>query len=114
MINKEYQGTLDLIRQEIRSSRIKVAKSVTHEHIDLYLRIGEIILEKQKKQGWGKSVVEQISKDLQKDYPGNSGYSARNLWDMRRFYARYAKNEKLRQLVAEIPWGPFVKQIIYL
>ena len=70
------------------------------------MRIGEIILKKQKKQGWGKSVVEQISKDLQKDYPGNSGYSARNLWDMRRFYARYAKNEKLRQLVAEIPWGP--------
>ena len=24
---------------------------------------------------------------------------------MRRFYSRYSTNEKLRQLVAEIPWG---------
>ncbi len=105
MLSKEYKGALDLIKREIYSARIQVVKSVTIEHINLYLRIGKIILKKQKEQGWGKSVVEQISTDLQKDYPGNTGYSARNLWDMRRFYARYAENEKLRQLVAEIPWG---------
>jgi len=69
------------------------------------LSIIKIILEKQKEQGWGKSVVEKISNDLQKDFPGGNGYSARNLWDMRRFYSRYSTNEKLRQLVAEIPWG---------
>jgi predicted nuclease of restriction endonuclease-like (RecB) superfamily len=34
-----------------------------------------------------------------------SGYTARNLWDMRRFYLEYKNNEKLRRLVAEIPWG---------
>lgn len=33
------------------------------------------------------------------------GFSARNLWDMRRLYDEYRQDKKLRQLVAEIPWG---------
>ncbi len=33
------------------------------------------------------------------------GFSARNLWDMRRLYERYSSRLDLRQLVAEIPWG---------
>jgi predicted nuclease of restriction endonuclease-like (RecB) superfamily len=33
------------------------------------------------------------------------GFSTRNLWDMRRLYVEYKDFPKLRQLVAEIPWG---------
>lgn len=105
MVDKDYIGALELIKQEIQAARFHVVKTITQEHIRLYWKIGRIILEKQKEQGWGKSVVEKISNDLQKDYPESSGFSARNLWDMRRFYSRYSRNEKLRQLVAEIPWG---------
>ncbi len=105
MIGNDYKETLELIKQEIQTARFQVVKSITKEHIELYWKIGKIILEKQNDEGWGKSVVEKISKDLRQDYPESSGYSARNLWDMRRFYSRYSNNEKLRQLVAEIPWG---------
>ncbi len=105
MLTNEYKGTLELIRQEIHSARFHVARTITREHILLYWKIGKIISEKQLEQGWGKSVVEKISGDLQKEYPESSGYSTRNLWDMRRFYVRYSGSEKLRQLVAEIPWG---------
>jgi predicted nuclease of restriction endonuclease-like (RecB) superfamily len=105
MISKDYKGTLELIKHEIQTARFQIVKTITKEHIELYWKIGKIILEKQNEEGWGKSVVEKISNDLQRDYPESSGYSARNLWDMRRFYSRYSKNKKLRQLVAEIPWG---------
>ena len=105
MIGSDYKGTLELIKQEIQTAQFQVVKSITKEHIELYWKIGKIILEKQNDEGWGKSIVEKISKDLRQDYPESSGYSARNLWDMRRFYFRYSSNEKLRQLVAEIPWG---------
>ena len=50
-------------------------------------------------------MVEKLSNDLQREFFNVKGYSARNLWDMRRFYERYADKPKLRQLVAEIPWG---------
>ncbi|MFV0266250.1 MAG: DUF1016 N-terminal domain-containing protein [Draconibacterium sp.] len=105
MVSTDYKGTLDLIKREIQTAKFHVVRTITREHIGLYWKIGKIILEKQDEEGWGKSIVEKIANDLQKDYPESSGFSARNLWDMRRFYFRYSKNEKLRQLVAEIPWG---------
>ena len=103
--NTEYRKTLEKINSEIISSRIQVVRDVTYHHINLYLSIGEIILNKQAQEGWGKSVVEKLSIDLKKGHPNSSGFSARNLWDMRRFFEKYSKNTQLRQAVAEIPWG---------
>ncbi|MFN7657614.1 MAG: YhcG family protein, partial [Dolichospermum sp.] len=37
-------------------------------------------------------------------FPGISGFSARNIWNMRSFYVTYSQNEKLQPLVAEIGW----------
>jgi len=72
--------------------------------IDLYLHIGRLIVERQEAHGWGKSVVEQLSLELQKEFPAQHGYSSRNLWNMREFYLEYCKNEFLQPLVAEISW----------
>lgn len=105
MSDQAYFGTLELIRQEIQTAKFRAVNAITKEHILLYWNIGRIILEKQEELGWGKSIVDEISADLRKEFPESKGYSSRNLWDMRRFYARYSNNEKLRQLVAEIPWG---------
>ncbi len=104
-LSNNYKDALNLIKTEIQKARIKLARSVTNAQVSLYFSIGKIITERQINENWGKSVVEQLAKDLQKDFPKTQGYSARNLWDMRRFYVRYCDNEKLRQLVAEIPWG---------
>jgi hypothetical protein len=49
-------------------------------------------------------VVEQLSKDLQTEFPGIRGFSARNIWNMKNFFEFYAANEKLQPLVAEIGW----------
>jgi predicted nuclease of restriction endonuclease-like (RecB) superfamily len=73
--------------------------------IGLYWVIGSEIAQRQKKEGWGRSVVERLSSDLCTEFPGMHGFSARNLWDMRRLYEEYCGDSNLRQLVAEIPWG---------
>ncbi|MGB9498959.1 MAG: DUF1016 N-terminal domain-containing protein [Dissulfuribacterales bacterium] len=36
----------------------------------MYWDIGRMIVEKQKKEGWGKSVVENLSRDLKEVFPG--------------------------------------------
>jgi predicted nuclease of restriction endonuclease-like (RecB) superfamily len=59
---------------------------------------------KQDALGWGKAIVETLAKDLQNEFPGIQGFSARNLWNMRTFYLTYKDNEKLQPLVAEISW----------
>ena len=74
------------------------------DRIALYWEIGRMILDRQEKQGWGKSVVENLAADLQKEFPGVQGYSARNIWYMRMFYTTYRENTKLQPMVAEISW----------
>jgi predicted nuclease of restriction endonuclease-like (RecB) superfamily len=49
--------------------------------------------------------VETLSEDLQKEFPGISGFSARNIWYMQQFYTEYQGNEFLQPLVAEIGWS---------
>lgn len=105
MIEKSYLEALELIKKQIKNSKIQAVKVVNIELIRLYWNIGKVIVAKQNNSGWGKSIVEQLSKDLQQEYPNSKGFSSRNLWEMKRFYERYSKNEKLQQLVAEIPWG---------
>jgi predicted nuclease of restriction endonuclease-like (RecB) superfamily len=55
-------------------------------------------------QGWGKSVVEQLSKDLQREFPGIRGFSASNIWRMKTFYDTYKENKKLAPMVRKINW----------
>ena len=100
-----YQAFLGDVKSEIRKAKIRVSRSTSHELVQLYWWIGKGITEKQEKLGWGKSTVEQLAKDLQQAFEGRSGFSVRNLWNMKRFYLEYQGDEKLQQLVAEIPWG---------
>lgn len=60
---------------------------------------------KQTTLGWGKSVVEQLAKDLQAELPGVKGFSTQNLWYMKQFYIEYKDNSKLQPLVGEISWS---------
>jgi predicted nuclease of restriction endonuclease-like (RecB) superfamily len=71
----------------------------------LYWDIGGKIVDNQKKYGWGKAIVETLAKDLQTEFPGVAGYSADNLWRMRKFYLNYANKPKLAPLVQEIAWA---------
>lgn len=102
----DYLVFLAQIKLQIRQAQIKLARSATGIVSDLYWSMGQKIVEKQKEQGWGESIVEQISRDLKRDFPDATfGFSPRNLWDMRRLYLEYKDHPKLRQLVAVIPWG---------
>jgi predicted nuclease of restriction endonuclease-like (RecB) superfamily len=67
--------------------------------------VGKIIINRQNKLGWGKSIVEKLSADLQNEFPGMSGFSPRNIWYMRNFFVLYNKSKKLQPLVAEIAWS---------
>ena len=47
-------------------------------------------------------MVENLSKDIQKEFPGIQGFSERNIRNMARFYTEYQSNEILQPLVCEI------------
>ncbi|MGK7949231.1 MAG: YhcG family protein, partial [Xenococcaceae cyanobacterium] len=99
-----YGQLLGEIKQYIRSAQYEALRAVNQKLIALYWDIGKSIVTRQQGETWGKSVVEQLAQDLQQEFPGISGFSARNIWNMRSFYLKYCQNEKLQPLVAEISW----------
>jgi len=99
-----YDAFLAEIKDRIRKAQYEALKSVNKELLALYWDIGKIIVERQEKYEWGKSVVENLANDLQSEYPGVKGFSGRNLWNMRNFYVLYRDDQKLQPLVAEISW----------
>jgi predicted nuclease of restriction endonuclease-like (RecB) superfamily len=101
----DYLTLLNEVKTRISNAQYEALKSVNKELIALYWDIGRLIVERQKGATWGKSVVEQLAKDLQLDFPGMQGFSSRNIWYMRNFYLGYQKNTKLQPMVAEISWS---------
>lgn len=53
----------------IDTAKLKAAINVNMELLSLYWNIGKQILDKQEKQGWGKKIIEQLSKDLIRNIP---------------------------------------------
>lgn len=93
------------VKEKIRSAQYEALKAVNKQLITLYWELGKSIVEKQKTFGWGKSVVESLSKELKKEFPGHSGFSTANLWRMKKFFENYADNEILAPLAREIGWS---------
>ena len=102
--HNNYLEWLGDIKQRIHSAQYDAMKKVNTTVINLYWEIGRSIAEKQA-DGWGKSVVEQLSKDIQIEFPGIKGFGSRNLWYMMQFYIEYQEDTNLQPLVAEISWA---------
>jgi len=101
-----YPTMLEDIKSRIRAAQIRAALSVNRELIELYWDIGKLITIRQKKEGWGKSIVEELSRDIKKEFPDITGFSTQNLWYMRAFYKAWTEElSNLQQVVGEIPWG---------
>lgn len=124
--DKRYLEFVREMKERTTFARIAAARSVNSELIMLYWDIGKAIVAKQKEHGWGDSIVETLSRDLQKELPATTGFSADNLWRMRQFFIEYSAPEFLEQAVPEmsgvkklertvpellsgIPWGHHVE-----
>ncbi len=103
-LSRDYQPFLIDILGKIRQARYEMLKAVSQQTVLLYWEIGKSVSEKVHSEKWGKSIVEELSKDLQTEFSGIRGFSARNIWRMKTFYEVYNNNEKLTPLVAEIGW----------
>jgi len=100
LIPQDYAAFLVELKQRVMAARIHAARAVNYDLVLLYWDIGQGIVEKQKREAWGDAVVERLAKDLQRAFPEMTGFSARNLRDMKRLYLAYSDAEFWRQAVA--------------
>ena len=112
-----YQRTLDALVERVQAARVWALRSVNQELVLLYWDIGQEILLRQEREGWGAKVVDRLARDLRSLFP-DMGMSARNLKYMRAFAKAWPEPEivqgrlaqspadrKVPQPVAQIPWG---------
>ena len=105
----EYRDWLRDLKQQIKTGQVKAALSVNSQMIMLYWDMGRQIVEKQEKSQWGSGFVEQLSKDLKKEFPEMTGFSVDNLTYMKKFYIFYT--EKSEQLIFKLE-NKFIAQFV--
>ena len=112
--SKAYSRLLTDIKDRIRSARLKASLAVNRELVLLYWEIGSQILVRQKNEGWGSKVIDNLARDLAVSFPGMKGFSPRNIKYMRAFAEAYPERSFVQQAVAQIPWGHNVRILDYV
>ena len=123
-IDSEYIEWLKAIKQQIRSTKIRMIKTANTEVIHFYWRLGQMISLKLKEQNWGDKVINKLSVDLRNEFPDMQGFSRQNLYYSKNFYEFYAGQMHISpnssivpqvegqlqiadnyKIIFDIPWG---------
>lgn len=99
-----YAELLAQIKAEVLAGRARAARAVNTEVIELYRRIGQLLLDRQSQEQWGSRTVQRLSEDLRAEFPGMRGLAPRNLAYMRSF-AEAWPDPDLQHDAAKLPWG---------
>jgi predicted nuclease of restriction endonuclease-like (RecB) superfamily len=102
--SSEYGLLLADIKERVRSAQYQALRAVNKELVALYWDIGRIISERQMDATHGDAIAARLAEDLRREFPGMAGFSRRNIFYMREFYAIYRDNLKVQPLVAQIGW----------
>jgi len=111
---QEYKNFILEIKSRIQNAQLKAHIKVNEELLRLYWEIGSMIVEKQKLSSWGDGFLENMSRDLQSEFPNMKGFSYRNLRAIKQWYLFWQqavanlKNTQWQQTVTQIfliPWG---------
>lgn len=99
-----YPEFIIMLKDRIQAAQVKAAVSVNRELVLLYWQIGNDILSRQEREGWGTKVIDRMSADLMHEFPAMKGFSARNLKYMRKFAKTWRDFQFVQQVAAQIPW----------
>jgi predicted nuclease of restriction endonuclease-like (RecB) superfamily len=103
-IDIEYSIWLTDLKKRVRKAQVKAIISVNSEMIMLYWQIGRDILDRQTKHGWGAKIVNQLSKDLKREFPGMTGFSPSNLNYMLSFARAWPDKSIFQAALGKLTW----------
>ena len=108
-LDDEYSEWMREIKRRYRSAQIKAAVKVNFEQLRFNWQLGRDLVVRKAEERWGSGIVEQVSLDLKAEFPDAKGFSARNLWYMKRWYLFYSGDasaaEALRMLESSLDMG---------
>lgn len=102
-LDADYAEWIADLKYRYRSAQVKASVRVNSEKLLFNWELGRDLVQKKAEEKWGAGVVEQVSLDLQREFPNSDGFSARNIWYMKQWYLFYNQADiKLHQAGAEI------------
>ena len=101
-LDSEYVQWIHEIKQRFRNSQIKAAVKVNSEQLLFNWQLGRDLVVRKAEEKWGSGIVNQVSLDLQAEFPGAKGFSARNLWFMKQWYTFYASKKGIADLIYDM------------
>ena len=104
-IDTDYADWIAEVKHRYRSAQVKAAVRVNAEKLLFNWQLGRDLVQKKAEERWGAGVVEQVSLDLQSEFPDIDGFSTSNLWFMKRWYLFYTNEtdaEILQQAIREL------------
>jgi len=100
----EYPRLLEDLKQRIGQERLRVTLAANAAMVLLYWDIGQAILQRQEREGWGAKVIDRLSADLRDAFPDMQGLSPRNLKYMRAFAEAWPDRTFVQAPLAQITW----------
>ena len=100
-----YEQWLADLASRVRATQYRIARGSNAETIRLYWSIGRDIQQRRDRLGWGSKVIERLSSDLQREFPGRQGFSVTNLNYMRAMVVAWPQDAIPPHIVEELPWG---------
>lgn len=99
-----YAPLLAEIKARVQAARLKAGLAANQELLVLYWDVGHLILGRQRREGWGAKVIDRLADDLQREFPGQQGFSPRNLKYMRAFARAWSGPAIVQAPLAQLPW----------
>jgi predicted nuclease of restriction endonuclease-like (RecB) superfamily len=100
----EYGYTLRELKIRIQQTRLATVLAANSALVQLYWHVGQTILARQDRAGWGAKVIDRLSQDLRDAFPDMSGWSPRNLKYMRAFAAAWSEPDIVQAPLAQLTW----------
>lgn len=101
-LDKDYTEWIIDLKQRYRNSQVKAAVKVNSEQLLFNWQLGRDLVIRKAEEKWGTGIVEQISLDLQAEFPNVKGFSARNLWNMKKWYTFYSTNDSFESTIRQL------------
>ena len=99
-----YADWLAELKTRIHSAQQRATLAVNRELVLLYWQIGQDILARQSRKGWGAKVIDRLAQDLRTAFPDMKGFSPRNLKYMRAFAKAWPDAGFVQEGLARLPW----------
>jgi predicted nuclease of restriction endonuclease-like (RecB) superfamily len=99
-----YDDVLTEVLAEIRRAETEAIRRSNALVVELYSRIGRVILARQRDESYGSRLIDRLALDLASRFGGQRGWSARNLRYMRSFARAWPDDEILQARLQNLTW----------